>query len=412
MARILVTEAIADGGLDRLRARRARRRRAARAVARRAALGDRRRARADHPFRDTGRPPTSSPPRTSSWSSVEPGIGLDNVDVAAATERGVMVVNAPQSNIISAAEHTMALLLAQARNVPQAHAALVAGRWERSKWEGVELADKTLGIVGLGRIGKLVADRAKAFADATRRLRPVRVRRPCHADGRRVAARSTRSIAAVRLPDDPPAEDEGDGGPDQSRSAPEGEADAARHQRRPRWHRRRGRSRGVHPRRCDRRCGTRRVRRPSRRPSRRCSSCRRSSSRHTSAHRPARRRTRPATRSPTWCSSPSPVTSCRGPSTSTPPRRTRRSARSCRSPRQLGRLYGSLHGSTPDSFEFVCQGEIAGTTRASWGSPCSRASSAASPTSRSATSTRRAWRRRPASRCARSSAPTPTSTST
>jgi len=91
------------------------------------------------------------------------GIGLDNVDVAAATARGVMVVNAPQSNIISAAEHTMALLLAQARNVPQAHAALTDGRWERSRWEGVELADKTLGIVGLGRIGKLVAQRALAF---------------------------------------------------------------------------------------------------------------------------------------------------------------------------------------------------------------------------------------------------------
>src|SRR3954447_2359440 len=91
------------------------------------------------------------------------GIGLDNVDVDAATRRGVMVVNAPQSNIISAAEHTMALLLAQARNVPQAHAALVAGRWERSRWEGVELSDKVLAVVGLGRIGKLVADRAKAF---------------------------------------------------------------------------------------------------------------------------------------------------------------------------------------------------------------------------------------------------------
>jgi D-3-phosphoglycerate dehydrogenase len=91
------------------------------------------------------------------------GIGLDNVDVPAATKRGVMVVNAPQSNIVSAAEHTMALLLSQARNVPQAHAALKAGRWERSKWEGVELADKTLGIVGLGRIGKLVAQRALAF---------------------------------------------------------------------------------------------------------------------------------------------------------------------------------------------------------------------------------------------------------
>jgi D-3-phosphoglycerate dehydrogenase len=91
------------------------------------------------------------------------GIGLDNVDVDAATRRGVMVVNAPQSNVISAAEHTMALLLAQARNVPQAHAALTAGRWERSRWEGVELANKTLGVVGLGRIGKLVAQRALAF---------------------------------------------------------------------------------------------------------------------------------------------------------------------------------------------------------------------------------------------------------
>ncbi|HTO01404.1 MAG TPA: phosphoglycerate dehydrogenase, partial [Microthrixaceae bacterium] len=91
------------------------------------------------------------------------GIGLDNVDVAAATKHGVMVVNAPQSNTLSAAEHTMALLLSQARNVPQASAALRDGRWERSKWTGVELADKTLGIIGLGRIGKLVAQRALAF---------------------------------------------------------------------------------------------------------------------------------------------------------------------------------------------------------------------------------------------------------
>ena len=74
-----------------------------------------------------------------------------------------MVVNAPQSNVLSAAEHTMALLLAQARNVPQAHAALVEGRWERSRWTGVELSDKTLGVIGLGRIGKLVAQRALAF---------------------------------------------------------------------------------------------------------------------------------------------------------------------------------------------------------------------------------------------------------
>jgi D-3-phosphoglycerate dehydrogenase len=91
------------------------------------------------------------------------GIGLDNVDVVAATKRGVMVVNAPQSNILSAAEHTMALLLATVRNVPQAHAALKAGKWERSKWEGVELHGKTLGVVGLGRVGALVAQRASAF---------------------------------------------------------------------------------------------------------------------------------------------------------------------------------------------------------------------------------------------------------
>ena len=91
------------------------------------------------------------------------GVGLDNVDVDTATARGIMVCNAPESNIASAAEQTMALLLAVARNVPQAHAALVQGRWERSKWEGVELLDKTLGIVGLGRIGKLVAQRAVAF---------------------------------------------------------------------------------------------------------------------------------------------------------------------------------------------------------------------------------------------------------
>ena len=91
------------------------------------------------------------------------GIGLDNVDVAKATELGVMVVNAPQSNILSAAEQTMALLLAQARNIPQAHTALKNGKWERSKWEGVELHGKTLGVVGLGKIGALVAQRAMSF---------------------------------------------------------------------------------------------------------------------------------------------------------------------------------------------------------------------------------------------------------
>jgi D-3-phosphoglycerate dehydrogenase len=91
------------------------------------------------------------------------GIGLDNVDVPAATARGVMVVNAPQSNIVSAAEHAIALLLAVARRVPVANASLKNGEWKRSKFSGVELAEKTAGIVGLGRIGLLVAQRLTAF---------------------------------------------------------------------------------------------------------------------------------------------------------------------------------------------------------------------------------------------------------
>lgn len=91
------------------------------------------------------------------------GVGLDNVDVSAATKRGVMVVNAPQSNIVSAAEHAIALLLSCARNVPQADAALKAGEWKRSKYTGVELQGKVVGIIGLGRIGVLVAQRLSAF---------------------------------------------------------------------------------------------------------------------------------------------------------------------------------------------------------------------------------------------------------
>ena len=162
MARILVTEQIADGGLERLRS-------AGHDVAVRLGLSP-------DELLDAVSGASALIIRSATQVTDDvlaagadlmvvgrAGIGLDNVDVDAATQRGVMVVNAPQSNIVSAAEHTMALLLAVARNVPQAHTALVDGRWERSKWEGVELVDKTLGVVGLGRIGKLVADRAKGF---------------------------------------------------------------------------------------------------------------------------------------------------------------------------------------------------------------------------------------------------------
>jgi D-3-phosphoglycerate dehydrogenase / 2-oxoglutarate reductase len=91
------------------------------------------------------------------------GVGVDNVDVDAATKRGVVVANAPQSNVITAAEHTMAMLLALARNVPQAHSSLTGGAWDRSKYSGVELNDKVLGVLGFGRIGQLVAQRALGF---------------------------------------------------------------------------------------------------------------------------------------------------------------------------------------------------------------------------------------------------------
>jgi D-3-phosphoglycerate dehydrogenase / 2-oxoglutarate reductase len=91
------------------------------------------------------------------------GVGVDNVDVPAATKRGIVVANAPESNVVTAAEHTMALLLALARNVPQAYASLIAGKWDRSKFSGVELYEKTLGILGFGRIGQLVAARARGF---------------------------------------------------------------------------------------------------------------------------------------------------------------------------------------------------------------------------------------------------------
>ncbi len=91
------------------------------------------------------------------------GVGVDNVDVAAASKKGIIVANAPEANTVAAAEHTVALMLALARNIPQAHASLTSGKWERSKFGGTEVEGKTLGVLGFGRIGQLVATRARAF---------------------------------------------------------------------------------------------------------------------------------------------------------------------------------------------------------------------------------------------------------
>jgi D-3-phosphoglycerate dehydrogenase len=95
------------------------------------------------------------------------GVGVDNIDIAAATVRGVVVMNAPDGNTITTAEHTVALLVALARRIPQASASLKAGLWERKRFVGTELQGKTLGIVGLGRIGRVVAQRARGFGMQT-----------------------------------------------------------------------------------------------------------------------------------------------------------------------------------------------------------------------------------------------------
>jgi D-3-phosphoglycerate dehydrogenase len=101
------------------------------------------------------------------------GVGVDNIDVEAATRRGIVVMNSPRSNIISTAEHTMAMMLALAREIPRAHATVTAGKWDRDTFHGVELNGKVLGIVGLGRVGREVASRAVGFGMAVIAYDPV-----------------------------------------------------------------------------------------------------------------------------------------------------------------------------------------------------------------------------------------------
>src|SRR4029077_16314581 len=147
------------------------------------------------------------------------GVGVDNVDVQAATRRGIVVANAPESNVVTAAEHTMALLLALARNIPQAYVSLTAGKWERSNFSGVELYEKTLGIVGFGRIGQLVAQRARGFgmrvlafdpfvsAERYRELGAEEARGAQRRAGGGEAGEQRRSVRAGRLHHRAPAED-------------------------------------------------------------------------------------------------------------------------------------------------------------------------------------------------------------
>ena len=200
------------------------------------------------------------------------GVGVDNVDVDAATKRGIIVANAPQSNVITAAEHTMALLLALARNVPQAHASLTGGKWERSKFSGIELYEKTLGILGFGRIGQLVAERALALRHArdraTTRTSPPSAtassasRRPSPPTHVYAAA----DFITLHLPNTPETKGWLD-----AEALREVQGRRAHPERRARPAGRRRRSAGGARLRQGRRRGARRVHAPSRSPTIRCS---------------------------------------------------------------------------------------------------------------------------------------------
>ena len=155
------------------------------------------------------------------------GVGLDNVDVKAATQSGVMVVNAPTSNIVSAAELAVALMLAAARHIAPANAALKNGEWKRSKYTGIELYEKTVGIVGLGRIGVLVAQRLSAFGMKVIAYDPyVQAGRAAQMGVRLVTLDEL--LARVRLHVGAPAEDPRDPRPDRRGRAREGQAEPGR----------------------------------------------------------------------------------------------------------------------------------------------------------------------------------------
>ena len=124
------------------------------------------------------------------------GVGVDNVDVEAATRRGIVVANAPESTVVSAAEHTIGLLVALARNIPQAHAALKQGRWERKQYGGIELAGKTLGVLGFGRIGQQVARRALGLGMRVVAYDPFVVRRALPRARRRARRSASTNVYA------------------------------------------------------------------------------------------------------------------------------------------------------------------------------------------------------------------------
>ena len=126
------------------------------------------------------------------------GIGVDNVDIPAATAKGVIVMNTPFGNSITTAEHAISLMLALARQIPEADASTQAGKWEKNTFMGVEIIGKTLGVIGCGNIGSIVADRARRPEDEGDRLRSVPVA-GARAATRRREGRARRAVQARRL---------------------------------------------------------------------------------------------------------------------------------------------------------------------------------------------------------------------
>ena len=120
------------------------------------------------------------------------GVGVDNIDIPAATARGIVVLNAPEGNTIAATEHTVAMMMAMTRHIPQAHASIQAGKWDRKSFDGIQVQGKTLGIIGVGRIGSRVALRMQAMEMTTIGYDPyITEERPCRSLKKRQSCRSS-----------------------------------------------------------------------------------------------------------------------------------------------------------------------------------------------------------------------------
>ena len=239
------------------------------------------------------------------------GIGVDNVDIPAATARGIIVMNTPFGNSITTAEHAITLMLSLARQIPEADASTRAGKWEKNKFLGVEIFGKTLGVIGCGNIGSIVADRGARHEDEGDRLRSVPLRR-ARDRSRRRKSRARRAVAPRRFHHPAHAADRQDPQHHQCRQPQAGEEKPAADQLRARRAGRRGGPvrRAVRP---DTSPAPRSTcSSPSRRARARCLRCRTSSARRISAPPPPRRRRMWRCRSPSrwpsiWCAAPSPT---------------------------------------------------------------------------------------------------------